>query len=345
MNGSSKLLSKHSLRRDRRASRSLGFTLIELLVVVAIIGVLVGLLLPAVQSAREAARRTQCSNRMRQMGLAISNYHAAFNQLPPAWWLQTPPKHAFNGKVWSITILPFIEQTAIFDQYDHNTLPVDAIGEHNLSLVQTIVPDYICPSSPGDPESRRYTFDARPAGLPFTASNLAPADYSPTTGVRGAFARHAFNPYPDSGREGAMQVLGPFGGTSNGDYRGILDGLSHTFLLGERTGGGDIHSSGRVDSVATVGFAGTNGGGWGDLLGGEHWLQGSLHSGLSWPPTGGPCAINCTSALGYGFHSFHPGGAYFLFADGAVRFYTPSTNATIIASHITRRNGEVIASQ
>lgn len=325
----------------RRCPRN-GFTLVELLVVIAIIGVLVGLLLPAVQSAREAARRMDCSNRMRQMGLAIANYHSAFGKLPRAWWLETPPSHAFNGGVWSISILPFLEKQSLFEKFDHSRLPVNEFSADNVRLVQTILPAYLCPSSPGDPELRRYSFDGTPGGLPLTASDLAPSDFSPTAGVRGVYAEHAYDPVPPSGREGAMQVVGPFGGTEDGNYAGILDGLSNTFLLGERTGGNQIYSAGRVDPIATAGLMGLDGGGWGDLLGGEHWVQGSLHSGLSSPPVGGPCAINCTNARGHGFHSFHVGGSYFLFADGAVKFFTASVDATTFASHITRRNGEVI---
>jgi len=325
-------------------NRRSGFTLVELLVVIAIIGVLVGLLLPAVQSAREAARRMRCSNQMRQMGLAISNYHSAFKKLPRAWWLETPPGDSFNGKVWGITILPFLEKQALFEQYDHANLPVNELSPRNVRVAQTIVPDYLCPSSPGDPELRRYTFDAAGAGLPLTASDIAPGDFSPTAGVRGVYGHHAFQPYPSDGREGAMQVLGPFGGTQDGTFAGILDGLSNTFLIGERTGGSQIYSGGRVDPVATAALIGLDGGGWADLLGGEHWIQGSLHGGLSWPPVGGPCAINCTNARGYGFHSFHNGGSFFLFADGAVKFFTPSVDATTFASHITRRNREVIES-
>lgn len=327
------------LSKDRR-----GFTLVELLVVIAVIGILVGLLLPAVQSAREAARRTQCSNQMRQIGLAITNYHSAFKKLPRAWWLEMPPQHSFNGKVWSIAILPFLEKQAVFEQYDHSRLPVNEFSPNNVSLAQTIIPDYVCPSSPGNPNSRRYTFDGTPAGLPLTATRLAPCDFTPTTGVRGTYGQHAFNPYPPNGREGAMQVVGPFGGTVDGNYAGILDGLSNTFLIGERTGGNEIYSGGRVDPVATAALIGLDGGGWADLLNGEHWIQGSLHGGLSWPPVGGPCAINCTNARGYGFHSFHNGGSYFLFADGAVRFFTPSVDAHTFASHITRGNREVIRS-
>lgn len=320
-----------------------GFTLVELLVVIAIIGVLVGLLLPAVQAARESARRMTCGNRMKQFGLAIHNYHGAFNKLPRAWWLETPPD-TFNGKSWAIAILPFMEQQALYDRFDHDLPPVDQLSPANVAVVQTLLADYVCPSTPDDGDLRRYTFNAAPAGLPFTATDIAPGDYSPTTGVRGIYAQHAFGATLLNDREGAMQVVSAaFGGSQDGNFAGILDGLSNTFLLGERTGGPTVYSGGRVDPVATANLIGLEGGGWGDLLGGEHWLRGSLNDGLGWPPREGPCAINCTNARGYGFHSFHPGGAHFLMADGSVDFVNPSVNAFIFASRITRRGRERVS--
>ncbi|WDQ18094.1 DUF1559 family PulG-like putative transporter [Rhodopirellula sp. P2] len=320
-----------------------GFTLVELLVVIAIIGMLVGLLLPAVQSAREAARRTDCSNRSRQLALAIHNYHSAYRKLPRAWWLETPPK-AFNGGNWMMAILPQLEQQGLDDQIDRSILPVDQLSPSNVAALQTSMSMFVCPSTPGGMESRRYLFDSNPAGLPFTATNLAPADFSPTTGVRGTYANFAYGASLSGGREGALQVVSPiFGGDQDGRFADILDGLSHTTLFGERTGGNVVYSAGREDPVATAALIGVEGGGWGDLLNGEHWLQGSLRSGLSWPPVGGPCAINCTNARGFGFHSFHVGGCHFAFADGSVRFIDTSIEPLVFSSHVTRRGREAIA--
>lgn len=321
-----------------------GFTVIELLVVISIVSVLVALLLPAVQSAREATRRMQCSNRMKQMGIAIHNYHSAFKHLPRAWWLETPPTHTFNGKPWGVTILPFLEQQALFDQYDHSVLGVDQLSPSNVAAIQTVIHDYVCPSTPESADSRQYTMDVSSVGLPFTATGLAPSDYCPTTGVHDVYGEHAYPSITLRGREGALQVVSTaFGGSQDGNFAGILDGLSNTFLIGERTGGPTIYSHGRVHSLATAALLETNGGGWGDPLNGEHWLKGSDHGGLSWPPKGGQCAINCTNARGFGFHSFHAGGANFLIADGSVSFVNATIDPYLFASHITRRGSEVIS--
>jgi len=152
--------------------KRVGFTLIELLVVIAIIGILVALLLPAVQQAREAARRTQCKNNMKQLGLAIHNYHDTHSVLPPSriangfvgWGgvSQGGPQYYKNGTGWTL-LLPFLEQTALYNQYNHNVAaswsyvygaysPSDVAGnpDVNYPVVKTVLPFFLCPSDPND---------------------------------------------------------------------------------------------------------------------------------------------------------------------------------------------------
>jgi prepilin-type N-terminal cleavage/methylation domain-containing protein len=123
--------------------RKRGFTLIELLVVIAIIAILIALLLPAVQQAREAARRSQCENNLMQIGLALHHYHEAFGSFPPAYVADE------NGKPmhsWRVLILPFLEQNALYDQYDFSE-PWD--GPTNSRLLESRPSVYACPSHSG----------------------------------------------------------------------------------------------------------------------------------------------------------------------------------------------------
>lgn len=112
--------------------RSYGFTLVELLVVIAIIGILVGLLLPAVQAAREAARRMQCSNNTKQMGLALHNYESTFKKLPPALFANPfASQYDDDGFGWMVAILPFIEQQNLYMQINPNGQP-GALGRQEV---------------------------------------------------------------------------------------------------------------------------------------------------------------------------------------------------------------------
>jgi hypothetical protein len=124
----------------------------------------------------------------------------------------------------------------------------------------------------------------------------------------------------------------------------ITDGTSNTILAGERTGGNALYSGRQkiADATFVATYLPVNGGGWGDILNGEHWHSGSLYDPI--PPTvpiaEGPCAINCTNVRGQGFHAFHPGGCQFLLGDGAVRFVAETVDPFLFASAITRGKGE-----
>src|SRR5690606_9461514 len=119
---------------------------------------------------------------------------------------------------------------------------------------------------------------------------------------------------------------------------------SNTLLVGERVGGSSIFRKRQIHSGDTAALGPTNGGGWGDILNGEHWFGGALYDGTPSPfaPDGGPCAVNCTNARGAGLYSFHSGGAQVLMADAAVRFLSENIAAHTLASLVTRARGEVI---
>lgn len=344
--------SSHSVHSSRRPNPARSaFTLVELLVVIAIIGILVGLLLPAVQAAREAARRMQCSNNVKQVGLAMHNYESAFKTFPLAWWLDIPGGNnipAMNGNSWGASILPFVEQNNLYSSFDQRYPAMNELGPiavNNVEVIKTPLSFFKCPSSPWA-SADTYDGDASGAGLPVTWS-AAGSDYIATTGVRGAFSRIAYSGNAGGNRHGALQVHGPFGDNRSGKIGAMTDGTSNTCLIGERTGGPQIYVGTAPAAALTNLLVETNGGGWGDVLNGENWLSGSLHA-RSYDDANpaaylqeGPCGINCTNLRGRSLHSFHTGGVHFGMGDGSVQFVSQSTDAFVIASMITRQKGEV----
>jgi prepilin-type N-terminal cleavage/methylation domain-containing protein/prepilin-type processing-associated H-X9-DG protein len=329
-----------------RPSRS-GFTLVELLVVIAIIGVLVSLLLPAVQAAREAARRMQCGNNLKQLGLGMHNYHDTHRAFPMAYFVSIPPLNIQN---WGSAVLPYIEQQNLYDMLDTRVpaaFEMGPVGAANVQVISTPLAVYQCPSAPGG--SSRVYDGGIPAGalpgLPQLSWRAAPSDYCVPTGVLGVYSNLAYANFPGGSggnRHGALQVHTPGGSNRNSRMADILDGTSNTFLLGERTGGGDIYAKRSMISAPDQ-LRQVNGGGWGDALNGEHWLGGTLMSGTTVPPQQGPCGINCSNLRGYGFHSFHPGGCHFLMVDGSVQFISESAAAFSVAGRITRQKGEIVS--
>lgn len=195
-------------RRLQFASQSQkGFTLVELLVVIAIIGVLVALLLPAVQAAREAARRSQCSNNLKQIALALHNHHDTYGHFPSGYNPDT-------GWAWGMALLPFVEQQPLYDRLGPITANMDLSDATRLSLVQTVLTGYICPSDSG-PDLNEKT-------EPYGASQrLARSNY---LGIMGSTTVQAST---DDGNGIMFQK-------SKIRFGDIKDGSSQTFLLGER---------------------------------------------------------------------------------------------------------------
>jgi prepilin-type N-terminal cleavage/methylation domain-containing protein/prepilin-type processing-associated H-X9-DG protein len=327
--------------------RCRGFTLIELLVVIAIIAILIALLLPAVQQAREAARRTQCKNNLHNFGLAFHNYHDTVNAFPPGYNFN-PPDH--NVKCAFTRILPYLDQAPLYNQIDMNTPMFNGptgydpmILARNVAAARTVMEVFLCPSSVGNTtDNYAYPAMAFPGGFPTNTCTWTGGrtDYGGTTGVLGVYAGIAYASFPggvSGNREGVFVVAAPGGSTAR--IRDIVDGTSNTFMLGERTGGVTIYYKTVPAPAAVQVFGPTNGGSWPDALVFEHWLAGSLFDGTG---SGGPCAINCTNLRGRNFHSFHTGGCHFLMADGAVRFISENIAAQTFAGLITRKKGEVI---
>lgn len=330
---------------DRR-----GFTLVELLVVIAIIGMLVALLLPAVQSAREAARRAACANNLKQLGTAMHSYHDIHRTFPFALMVDLKNALAPNVQSWGTRILPYLEQTAIYDQYDSRVSPFDQsfafdphIAARNVELIQIELPVFVCPSAPG--RDRVYN-GGLPAGAfmpgvpPFDLTwRAAPADYSIASGVYGAFAEIAYGGYQAGQLLGPIQPIGASFGARSSRMADVSDGTSNTVMIGERVGGSDIYQKWKIAPWDPV-INPANGGGWGDVLSGENYLRGALWDGSS-GPNGGPCGINCTNRRGEGFFCFHPGICQFILCDASVRPLAETVDQYTLASIITRDAGEV----
>ncbi|PQO37195.1 DUF1559 domain-containing protein [Bremerella cremea] len=330
--------------------RKQAFTLVELLVVIAIIGVLISLLLPAVQQAREAARRMQCSNNCKQLGLAFHNYHDTFGSFPFSWNFTAD----MNASSWGIQILPFLEQGNLSDAIDPKVpafneatslgYPAASVNS-NMAAIATPVNVFMCPSAP-EAEKHDYLIPqgAMASGIPpldltWTAAR---SDYSATSGVFGDFSTLAYSGVGQSDRSGALVNTGYGAAGKASRMADIQDGTSNTYLIGERLGGSNVYKKRQIDATLTSLLGSTQGGAWGDVLNGEQWVKGSLYDG-SYTSGGGPCAINCSNIRSRGFLSMHPGGAEFLMADGSAQFISSNVAAHTFASQITAKNGEVIA--
>ncbi|QDU64077.1 hypothetical protein Pan216_49650 [Planctomycetes bacterium Pan216] len=232
------------------------FTLIELLVVIAIIGVLVALLLPAIQQAREAARRSQCKNNMKQLGLAMLNYHDAHKVFPPGiianQSFADPPVPDFLGAPSTATaaaasgialILPFLEEKAVWSAYNFD-LPCTVAA--NSAAVQTVITGLVCPSN---------LRGAERIALPdVTTHDFGPTDYVLSHG--GSMALTTASPWRGSIFTASQRSgFGAFGINSKMSIARMRDGTSNTFLMGEGNGSPDLQVS--TDGETTGMVSGT----------------------------------------------------------------------------------------
>ena len=308
-----------------------GFTLVELLVVIAIIGVLVALLLPAVQAARESARRTQCSNNVKQIGLALHNFHDTHNSLPPGAIDATAPatnsvRVKFNATFptehgWAVFLLPYIEQKNLYDQY---TFQSDwrATGPNQL-VRESPIGTFICPSSPIPKRFDNFT------AAPFTVKAAA-GDYFVINDVSTALiAPGLIDNQQAAVLDGVMTIISDTL-PSTQRFSEITDGLSNTFWITE-----DAGRPTRYRKRKNLGGR-FSGAGWADRDN-EGILHGFTDDGVNSP---GPCAMNCTNDNE--IYSFHNNGAMILMGDGSVRLLPQTTNIRIVARLITRGAGDQV---
>ena len=290
-----------------------GFTLVELLVVIAIIGVLVALLLPAVQAAREAARRMSCGNNLKQIGLALHNYHDNHLKLPPGWIMQATSPGDSAGWGWPTFILPHIEQQNLHDrmQVTQQRL-MDLMGNASQrTLAQTKLKAYRCPSDnvkdllPALPSStceRHFNCNTCLSNFEVAASNYV--------GNAGFFD-------PDGAANHNREPLrtGVFHANSNFGFRNITDGLSSTLLVGER----DY----RCKAGAWVGSRNPPG----PDMWGSYFLRARVSIKIN-DPRQPPAACGDTSCT-EGFGSRHPNGSQFVLCDGSVHFLSNTIDFNI----------------
>jgi prepilin-type N-terminal cleavage/methylation domain-containing protein/prepilin-type processing-associated H-X9-DG protein len=347
-----------------RPVRRPGFTLIELLVVIAIIAILIGLLLPAVQKIREAANRMKCSNNLKQIGLAIHNYHDTHDGMPPAWKYEPPAPPARPTAVvesWGFNILPYLEQDNIFRQYNRDRTLYDPA---NQALASTQLKIFQCPSTPNGNRLVELSVPANPgglAGLPAGTLRSGVSDYTVTTGILGAgwclFMGTPCDPPAAGERHGALAGWSdtPAVAAALGARRltlgTISDGTSNTILIAELAGTPDVYNRARQKISplpgAPIPLLGLSyGAGWANPFNGEHWPSGSPFDGNnphSASGSTGPCLINCSNYNGRGLYSFHTGGVNVLMADGGVRFFRESMSTRMVAFAVTAQKGEVFS--
>ncbi|MEX1039942.1 MAG: DUF1559 domain-containing protein [Pirellulaceae bacterium] len=295
-----------------------GFTLVELLVVIAIIGVLVALLLPAVQQAREAARRMSCSANFKQVALAIHNYHDTHLVFPVGAGIGggcsgTTEKHMFS---WGVHLLPYIEQSARYNQIDFTLATNDPVNYESSTNPQGglgPVTTYICPSNPQSDLMINPGFSALLEAVPRTdmAGVTDSRDWRCNAGA-------GVRPRPDG--NGALVAW------SKIRFKDIIDGTSNTLIIGEITGDHKVTTRSSATALNGNSYA--------------HYDLFDTSTGINGPftmPGGGAYAFRPQA-----FSSFHPGGAHFALADGSVRLFTETIDQITLAGLTTRAGDEVV---
>lgn len=316
-----------------------GFTLIELLVVIAIIAILVALLLPAVQQAREAARRSACQNNMKQIGLALHNYHDAHGVFTPGWIVpqialsiggtvnSTGHRYIGHNPAWGIYLLPFLEESALYDlqnfnQSDYRTFlhgggPGDAIYGHGLLQA---------PNS-----TNRLGISPAVFKCPSDIQHAKPTVINGYGRSSYACSRGAINNHAQSGNM-TSPAPGVFYANSNTGFRDISDGSSNTFAFGEV--GEEQYSE--VDSSTEY----ETGAAWGGMAIQKRFVLVSK-SVDSTRPINRSTPIKATGSTD-GFGSLHAGGAHFVFCDGRVKFLSENISITLYGRLGDRSDGQPV---
>lgn len=324
-----------------------GFTLIELLVVIAIIAVLVGLLVPAVQKVREAANRMSCSNNIKQLGLAMHNYHDTNGFFPAAMYDKVAPGNPSGTcHSWRAFTLDYIEQGNVGKNYDHNQ---HWFSPANAGAITSRIKTFRCPSAPEGTMVTSFTAKSVRPALSF-AAGLGRTDYDTINGVK-PYVYAALFSLPYSGK------------TDNARYDGITrsimmknvptniasitDGSSNTLFITECAARPDVHVNGKLAFAYSPST----------LVGNDE--------GVCWADSDGPFSIDLSAADGSippkdvlcnlavfnkpmnvtslnEIYSFHSSGTNACFGDGSIRFMKSSITPQVLAATATRAGGEVV---
>ncbi len=319
-----------SFQRARLQRSKNAFTLVELLVVIAIIGVLVALLLPAVQAAREAARRSQCSNNLKQIGLAMHNFHDTNSALPQgASAIQSNVK----GGTWAALILPFVEQQQHYDVFN---LEVPMSDPSNADARRLVVPVYLCPTDPGSEEPVNDKHHANVVLQEVSRisyfGSMGPTHIDSCADCPIRQPREdnyccrlswSFGSLPNTRLE---VVPGQFPGMicrwpRQVNFKEVTDGLSNTFLVGETVSEHCGFNGAFVNNFSVTSTA----------------ISLNLLEADEGRNTGPALARAC------GFKSYHPGGAQFVMGDASVQFIQEFIDYQLYNELGSRNGGEQVA--
>jgi prepilin-type N-terminal cleavage/methylation domain-containing protein/prepilin-type processing-associated H-X9-DG protein len=308
------------------------FTLVELLVVIAVIAILIGLLLPAVQSARESARRTECQNSLKQIGLALHGFENVYRVFPASGWTQSGPGNPAGKFVgWRPLILPYLEQENVKQLYNFD---LNWWEGTNPAVAAIPVQVFTCPSVPTRMDV--LSAIAKPPRPAMTFTNpIAPTDYEAIMGVQPA----SINPHLNTPLYNTMNRSSVMFRNSTTTFADIRDGSSLTVMVVECGARPAVYRQGNLQPS----LANDQGIGWADSEGPFSLDGGKADGSTEGCGPGGGCTVPMNVKNDNEPYSFHEGGAFCLFADGHVQLVQETIDLRTFAGLCTMNGREVVS--